>query len=809
MSRSTISYESLAESLADKPFLDHASPAVSDDEPIGSPDTADYYGGSEFSEDDPSEDGSIDVASSTDEPSIPPLPAFYPQTSPIFVAPVILLGHEPPVRIPFRTYSLGTRTIQTPRNSVRPQPPLSSPMLARIKNWIAALPSSPPTSPSHSGPSCKSPRSSSPSSSAGPPPKRCRVSPDPASSLAASTPILPIIHVEMLPSCERFTTSERVETLEREVVSLTTRLAIAEIQIDALQKDIIGRDVRETGIMPVTRQGMTPDAIEELVAQRVAKALATYEANQNARNGNGSGNGNGNGNGNENGNGNRNGNVNKSGSQSDGGSSSRRTVHTARGCTYKKFLNYQPVNFKGTEGAIGLAWWFEKIESVFNISNCAVECQVKYAACTLLNGALTWWNSHVRTIGIDAVNEMSWKEMMKLMTEAYCPGKKIQKLEGELWNLTVKGTDVVGYTQCFQELALMCPRMVPEEEDKQGHYRSDCPKLKSQNRGNTTRNAAGSSKARKRVYALGGGNEDQDPNVVMGTFLLNNRYASILFDTRVDMSFVSTAFSSLIDITPSALDNKYDVKLDDGKIIRVDTIIRGCTLNLLNHLSNIDLMPVELGSFDVIIGMDWLSKYHAVIVYYEKIVRIPYGDEILIVRGDRSDDRRESRLNIVSCTKTQKYLQKGCHVFLAHITEKKPKDKSEEKGFEDVPTMRDFPKVFPKDLPGLPLTRQVEFQIDLVPGDAPVARAPYRLAPPEMKKLSGHLQDLLDKGFIRPGSSLWGAPVLFVKKKDGSFRTCIDYRELNKLTMKNRYPLPRIDDLFDQLYIGLKTKQKR
>ncbi|GKD72559.1 putative reverse transcriptase domain-containing protein [Tanacetum coccineum] len=398
------------------------------------------------------------------------------------------------------------------------------------------------------------------------------------------------------------------------------------------------------------------------------------------------------------------------------------------------------------------------------------------------------------------------------------------KLEGELWNLTVKGTDVVGYTQHFQELALMCPRMVPEEEDKgnvtfagpvrlrdavklanslmdqkQGHYRSDCPKLKSQNRGNTTGNAAGSSEACRRVYALGGGNTDQDLNVVTGTFLLNNRYASIFFNTGADRICVSISFSSLIDITPFALDDKYDVELGGGKIVRVDTIIQGCTLNLLDHPFHLDLMPIELGSFDVIIGMDWLSKYHAVIVSDEKIIRIPYGNELLIVRGDRSDDRSESRLNIILCTKTQKYLQKGCHVFLVHITEKKPKDKSKEKGLEDVPTVRDFPKVFSKDLPGLPPTRQVEFQIDLVPGDAPVARAPYRLAHSEMKKLSDQLQDLSDKGFIRPGSSLWGAPVLFVKKKGGSFRMCIDYRQLNKLTVKNRYPLIRINDLFDQL----------
>ncbi|GJY65239.1 putative reverse transcriptase domain-containing protein [Tanacetum coccineum] len=172
-------------------------------------------------------------------------------------------------------------------------------------------------------------------------------------------------------------------------------------------------------------------------------------------------------------------------------------------------------------------------------------------------------------------------------------------------------------------------------------------------------------------------------------------------------------------------------------------------------------MPVELGSFDVIVGMDWISKYHVVI--------------------------------------THKYLLKRCHVFLAHITEKKTEDKLEEKRLEGVPVVRDFPIVFPEDLPGVPPTGQVEFQIDLVPGAAPVARAPYRLAPSEMKELSDQLQELSDKGFIRISSSPWGAPVLFVRKKDGSFRMCIDYRELNKLTVKNRYPLLRIDDLFDQL----------
>nr|GEU31499.1 putative reverse transcriptase domain-containing protein [Tanacetum cinerariifolium] len=329
----------------------------------------------------------------------------------------------------------------------------------------------------------------------------------------------------------------------------------------------------------------------------------------------------------------------------------------------------------------------------------------------------------------------------------------------------------------------------------QGYYKRDCQKLKNKNPGNQ----AGNGNAVAKAYVVGTTGTNLNSNVVTGTFLLNNRYASIIFDTGADRSFVSTALSSLIDIIPTTLDHGYDVELADDKIICINTLIRGCTLNFLIHPLNIDLMPVETGSFDVIIGMNWLSKYHAVIICDEKIVHIPFRNEILIVHGHGSNNRHESRLNIISCTKTQKYLLKGCQVFLEHITTKKAEDKLEEKRLEDVPIIRDFSKVFLEDLSGIPPTRQVEFQIDLVPGVALVARAPYRLALSEMKELLDQLQELSDKGFIRPISSPWGAPVFFVKKKDRSFRMCIDYRELIKLTVKNHYLLPRIDDLFDQL----------
>ncbi|GJS05790.1 reverse transcriptase domain-containing protein [Tanacetum coccineum] len=227
--------------------------------------------------------------------------------------------------------------------------------------------------------------------------------------------------------------------------------------------------------MTITHSGMTPKAIEELVNRRVEEALATYEAtraanaleaesqsqngsnddNGNGGNGNGRDGNGGDGNG-RNGNG-RNGNPNKN---------NRGARPVARECTYQDFMKCQPLNFKGTKGVVGLIRWFEKMETVFHISNCPEKYQVKYATCTLLNSALTWCNSHKMTIGADAAFSMTWRELMKLMAKVYCPMTKIQKIESELWNLSMKNNDLAAYTQRFQELTMMCTKMVPGEEDQ-------------------------------------------------------------------------------------------------------------------------------------------------------------------------------------------------------------------------------------------------------------------------------------------------------------------------------------------------------
>ncbi|GJU54643.1 putative reverse transcriptase domain-containing protein [Tanacetum coccineum] len=284
---------------------------------------------------------------------------------------------------------------------------------------------------------------------------------------------------------------------------------------------------------------------------------------------------------------------------------------------------------------------------------------------------------------------------------------------------------------------------------EKGHFKDKCPKSGNQQ----------NDGAHGRAYVVIE-NPQQNPNVVTGTFLLNDHYACILFDSGAEKSFVSSAFTHFINIAPATLKTSYEVELANGKVVSTNTILRSCTLVLLNHVLKIDLLPTRLGSFDVIIGMDWLAYHRALIDCYEKIVCIPLSNgKILEVQGERPEKDPRS----LACIK------------------------ADEKKLDDIRVVRDFPEVFPDDLLGLPLVREIEFRIDLIPGASLVVRSPYRLAPSEMLELSNQLKELQEKGFIRPSHSPWGAPVLFVKKKDGSMRMCIDYRER---TIDYKEPLP-------------------
>ncbi|GJZ95746.1 putative reverse transcriptase domain-containing protein [Tanacetum coccineum] len=371
-----------------------------------------------------------------------------------------------------------------------------------------------------------------------------------------------------------------------------------------------------------------------------------------------------------------------------------------------------------------------------------------------------------------APSRTPWNELKKMMTAEYCPRNEVQKLEAELWNLTVKGTDFAGYTKHFQELALLWSEMFPNKEKMikrlYGLKVQEVKKTKGYERiinEETLCNHRTSGKRWLRLILLGLCRNCKK----VGHLARNYRVTAAAATQRLLVAGQKPAVTCFgygvqghyKNECLKARNQKNGNQNNNGRARGRANALGG------GEATQDPNVVTELGSFDVITGLDWLSKYHALIICDEKIVRIPCGNETLIIQ--------------------------------AHIAKKKTEEKSEEKQLEDVPIVRDFPEVFPEDFPGVPPNRQVEFQIDLVPGSAPVARAPYKLAPSEMKELSDQLQEIFDKKFIRRSFSPWGAPVLFVKKKDGSLWMCIEYKDLNKLTMKNRYPLPRTDDLFDQL----------
>nr|GEV57324.1 putative reverse transcriptase domain-containing protein [Tanacetum cinerariifolium] len=305
-------------------------------------------------------------------------------------------------------------------------------------------------------------------------------------------------------------------------------------------------------------------------------------------------------------------------------------------------------------------------------------------------GLIRWFEKMVATLGHEVANGRPWAEVKQMMTYEFCLTEEVQRLEDKLRHLNLRDMNIAAYIERFNELALLCPHVVLVEKKKVELYIKGLPKIVkgdtvwlnvvcyvSRERGHKSYECLKKADQRSgnvqyQAYVIRDAEHNQGPNVVMGTILLNNRYATMLFDSGADKSFMDIKFSHIIDIKPVKLNSSYEVKLADGKVVSTNSVLRGCTLNLLDHLFDIDLMPIELDTFDIIVRIDWLVERDALIVCGKKEVHVPYENKTLVVKSDSS-------------------------------------------------------------------------------------------------------------------------------KKDGCFRMCSDYRELNKLTVKNRYPLPRIDDLFDQL----------
>ncbi|GJS76083.1 putative reverse transcriptase domain-containing protein [Tanacetum coccineum] len=472
------------------------------------------------------------------------------------------------------------------------------------------------------------------------------------------------------------------------------------------------------------------------------------------------------------------------------------------------------------------------MESVFENSDRSANQRVRYDASYFVNKELIWWNTQVRVRGLEAVIGMSWNNFKALLVEEFCPSNEMEKLDNKFWNHTMRyihglAPQIHGMLRATQPTTIwsailtagiltdeaVCygtltkgndKRKEMEESSRQGSTWKDNKKSKtglgyvatfppkSDNvntypkcakcytfhpkkapcklyyncqksslfarqcwapiRQVTPMNAVKMGQNQRACYECGSldhlcydcPKRKQATGPARNPLALEgNKNTRNNGNQARGKAFNGNVFATLLNMEPCIVNPGYAIEIADGKSVEVDRVIPDCKLELGNSLFTIDLIPLGHGSFKVIVGMEWLSKNKAVIVCHERVVEIPIDEGgILRVHGERIWKAVKALMNV---------------------------------------------------------NQQVEFCIDLVPGATPIAKSPYRLAPSKMQELSGQLQELQDKGFIRPSHSPWGAPVLFVKKKDESFRICIDYRELNKITIKNRYPLPRIDDLFDQL----------
>ncbi|GKE49139.1 putative reverse transcriptase domain-containing protein, partial [Tanacetum coccineum] len=430
----------------------------------------------------------------------------------------------------------------------------------------------------------------------------------------------------------------------------------------------------------------------------------------------------------------------------------------------------------------------EKMESVQDMSGCKDSQKVKYTAGSFFG--------------------MYWEDFKTLTREEFHPSNEMQKLETELWNHAMVRAGHAAYTDRFHELARLVTHLVTPENKRiaryvyglapqiQGMVAATEPKIiqkAMQIAGTLTDEALRNGSIKKNLEKRGNrGEPSKDWNVRDDNKRTRTGNAFVTITNPVGRENTGTVPKCTIcstyhppgepcftcfncnrpGIKPSDLSFSYEIEIASRQLVEIDKVIRGCNLEIEGYVFDINLIPFGSGSFDVIIGMDWFSDHKAEIICHEKVVRIPLLDgKVLRVLGEKLEDKVR-------------------HLMSARTKEHKEKE---------IVVVRDFLEVFLDDLSGLSPIREIKFRIELVPRTMPVAKSLYHLAPSELEELSGQLREHQDKGFIRPSSSPWGAPILFINKKDGSFRTCIDYRELNKLTIKNCYPLPRIEDLFDQL----------
>ncbi|GJU61351.1 putative reverse transcriptase domain-containing protein [Tanacetum coccineum] len=481
------------------------------------------------------------------------------------------------------------------------------------------------------------------------------------------------------------------------------------------------------------------------------------------------------------------------------------TRHVGSGCSYKEFLACNPKEYDGKGGAVVLTRWIEKMEIPWDGSSNGEKTIQK---AVQISGALT--DEAVRNGSIKKVEKRGSVGEPSKDKNGRDDNKRNRTVNAFATTVNPVGRENTGTwpkcticnsfhapgglcRTCYNcnrpgHLARDC-RSVPRnvnpvnarnptvracyECGSTDHVRPACPRLnRAQGPGENRPNQVAANnggqghgnqgnQARVRAFILGAEEARQDPNIMTGTFTLNNYFATTLFDSGVDYIFVSTTFIPLLVLEPSDLGFRYEIKIASGQLVEIDKVIKGCKLEIEGHVFNIDLIPFGHGSFDVIIGMDWLSNCKAKIIWHEKVVRMPLSDgKVLRVLGERPEEKARLLMSA----------------------------KANERKQEEIVVVRDFPEVFQDDLSGLPPTREIEFRIELIPRATLVAKFPYRLAPSELEELSGHLKELQDKGFIRPSSSPWGAPFFSkIDLRSGYHQLRVHEDDIPKTTFRTRY----------------------
>ncbi|CAA0841269.1 Uncharacterized mitochondrial protein AtMg00860, partial [Striga hermonthica] len=346
------------------------------------------------------------------------------------------------------------------------------------------------------------------------------------------------------------------------------------------------------------------------------------------------------------------------------------------------------------------------------------------------------------------------------------------------------GQDICYYCHEPGHFASRCPKKLQQQPQQQQQPRQQAQRPpQQQQRG----------RQQAQVYAVDQAEAEQHPGTMSGMLMINDNPVFALFDTGATHTFILRRCLDAIGVHVSTAVDPLEVSLASGRKIVTSARATDLSLSIGGRILSTDAYVLEMRDFDLILGMDWLTRFYADIRCHDREITLFLpGDDQITFFGTKT----RSLPHVISMAKARKMLRRGnCQGYLVSLVDDSPKARSP----HDVPIVREFVDVFPDELPGGPPNRQVEFSIDLIPGAGPISKAPYRMAPKELQELKAQIQELLGLGFIRPSVSPWGAPVLFVKKKDGSMRMCIDYRDLNWLTIKNKYPLPRIDDLFDQL----------